>query len=94
MKKVQNFEFPPELVPVFKKAKQLEWLTVIYLLVTLVIMYLTMGNSQAMKIAWVEDVISLVPSLSFLIASRIFVKPTTIEFPLWISPGNKYCLFV
>ena len=44
-------------------------------------MYLTMGNSQAMKTAWFEDIMSLTPSVSFLIASRIFIKPTTKEFP-------------
>lgn len=80
MKKVQNFEFPEELVPVFKKAKRIEWITVAYLISTAIIMYLTMGNSQAMKTAWFEDIISLTPSISFLIASKIFTKPTTKEF--------------
>jgi divalent metal cation (Fe/Co/Zn/Cd) transporter len=40
-----------------------------------------MGNSQAMKTAWFEDIMSLTPSVSFLIASRIFTKPTNKEFP-------------
>jgi cation diffusion facilitator family transporter len=34
-----------------------------------------------MKTAWIEDLLSLMPSVSFLIASRIFVKPATSEFP-------------
>lgn len=81
MKTVQNFEYPPELQPVFKKAKKIEWLTIAYLVITVILMYLTMGNSQAMKTAWVEDMMSLTPSISFLIASRIFIKPTSKEFP-------------
>ena len=31
MKKVQNFEYPEELVPAFEKAKKLEWITIAYL---------------------------------------------------------------
>jgi cation diffusion facilitator family transporter len=81
MKKVQNFEYPEELVPAFKKAKKLEWITIAYLISTMVAIMLTMGNSQAMKTAWFEDLISFTPSISFLIASKIFTKPTNAEFP-------------
>lgn len=31
-------------------------------------MYLTMGTSQAMKTAWIEDVLSLIPPISFLVS--------------------------
>ncbi|QHT66739.1 cation diffusion facilitator family transporter [Rhodocytophaga rosea] len=81
MKTVQNFEYPPELVRDFNKAKKIEWITIVYLVITVGIMYATMGNSQAMKTAWFEDIMSLTPSISFLIASRIFTKPTNKEFP-------------
>ena len=81
MKTINNFEYPPELEKDFEKAKRIEWITIIYLLSTVVVMYLTMGNSQAMKTAWFEDLLSLTPSISFLIASRIFVKKPTNEFP-------------
>ena len=81
MKKVQNFEYPEELVPAFEKAKKLEWITIAYLISTMVVIMLTMGNSQAMKTAWFEDLISFTPSISFLIASKIFTKPTNTEFP-------------
>ena len=30
----------------------------------------TMGSSQAMKAAWVEDMLALIPPLAFLIAVR------------------------
>jgi cation diffusion facilitator family transporter len=81
MKTVRNFEYPPELVPDFKKAKKIEWITIVYLVITVGVMYATMGNSQAMKTAWFEDMMSLTPSISFLIASKIFTKPTTKDFP-------------
>lgn len=81
MNQISKFEFPDELKPVFRKAKRLEWLTIAYLAITIVVMFLTMGNSQAMKTAWVEDVLSLTPSIAFLVASKIFIKPPNKEFP-------------
>lgn len=81
MKPIRNFEFPDELKPDFKKAKRLEKITIGYLLSTALVIYLTMGNSQAMKTAWFEDLLSLTPSISFLVASRIFFKNPTREFP-------------
>ena len=81
MKPIKDFEFPPELQPLYQKAKRLEWITIAYLSLTVVIMYLTMGNSQAMKTAWFEDLLSLTPSISFLVASKIFMKEPNSEFP-------------
>jgi len=81
MKELDKFEFPEELKPDFEKAKRLEWITIAYLISTALTVYLTMGNSQAMKTAWFEDVLSLTPSISFLIASRIFMKSPNNEFP-------------
>ena len=81
IKSTADFEFPDELKPLYQKAKRLEWLTVAYLLSAALAMYLTMGNSQAMKTAWVEDMLSLTPSVAFLIISRIFLRPANEEFP-------------
>lgn len=81
MKPIKNFEYPEELVPAFEKAKRLEWITIAYLISTALVIYLTMGNSQAMKTAWFEDLISLTPAISFLIASRVFQKRPNKEFP-------------
>jgi divalent metal cation (Fe/Co/Zn/Cd) transporter len=36
-----------------------------------VLIYLTLGNSQAMKTAWIEDLLSFIPPIAFLVASRI-----------------------
>ncbi|KAA3436837.1 cation diffusion facilitator family transporter [Rufibacter hautae] len=81
MKPINRFEYPPELQPVFAKAKKLEWISVFYLISTSVVVYLTMGNSQAMKTAYFEDILSLTPSISFLIAARIFHKRPNKDFP-------------
>ena len=81
MRAIREFEFPEELIPDFEKAKRLEWITIFYLLSTAGLMYITMGNSQAMKTAWFEDLLSLTPSISFLIASKIIKKKPNKNFP-------------
>ncbi|WP_439882105.1 cation diffusion facilitator family transporter [Pontibacter sp. MBLB2868] len=81
MEKINNFEYPDHLKEKFNKAKRLEWITIGYLITTALAVYFTMGNSQAMKTAWFEDILSLTPSVSFLIAAKIYHKPPTKNFP-------------
>ncbi len=81
MKTLDAFEYPEELVPVYHKARRLEWITLAYILSAAMFVYLTMGNSQAMKTAWFEDLLSLTPSASFLIASRLALKEPNGDFP-------------
>jgi cation diffusion facilitator family transporter len=80
MEGIQQFSLPPRLQESLHKAKKLEWITVFYLLSVIVVMYLTLGSSQAMKSAWLEDVLSLVPSVAFLISTRINSKSPNDEF--------------
>ncbi|MCM4155519.1 cation diffusion facilitator family transporter [Gramella sp. AN32] len=80
MKGIASFELPEELKKVLKEAIRLEWITIFYLLSVIVVMFLTMGSSQAMKTAWLEDLLSLIPSISFLIATRINKKPPDEKF--------------
>ncbi len=81
MKTLDAFEYPEELMPLYRKARRLEWITVAYILSAALLVYLTMGNSQAMKTAWFEDLLSLTPSVSFLIASKLSFKEPNDEFP-------------
>lgn len=78
---VEPFNLPESLRHEMKKARQLEWITIGYLASVVVIMYSVVGNSQAMKTAWLEDVLSLVPALAFLIASKFYNRPPTENFP-------------
>lgn len=81
MKKTDAFELPDSLQHPFNKAKKLEWVTLIYLLTVIVLMYVVMGSSQAMKTAWLEDALSTLPAISFLIASTIYYKKPNKTFP-------------
>jgi cation diffusion facilitator family transporter len=77
----REFEMPPQKVALYRKAVRLEWLTLAYLVSAVVLIYLTLASSQAMKAAWLEDLLSLLPAISFLIASRFRNRPPTEEFP-------------
>lgn len=73
--------FPASLYKKFKYAVRLEWITVGYIISVVTVMYLALGNSQAMKAAWIEDILAIFPSTAFLIASRYFNKQPGYEFP-------------
>jgi divalent metal cation (Fe/Co/Zn/Cd) transporter len=53
-----------------RKAIRLERFTLAYMVTALTAVYFALGSSQAMKAAWLEDMLSLVPPTAFLIANR------------------------
>ena len=71
MKRGHPHELPADKKRVHARAVRLEWLTLAYLVTAIVLIRLTMGASQAMKVAWIEDMLSLIPPAAFLIASRV-----------------------
>ena len=77
----KRYELPPRLQEALKKAKKLEWITIAYLITVVVVMYLVMGSSQAMKTAWLEDALGMLPGIAFLIASGIYDRPPSQKFP-------------
>ena len=77
----KSFELPSNLKQKFKKVKKMEWITIGYLLSVAIVMYLVTGSSQAMKSAWLEDVLSIVPSIAFLISAKIYDKKANKRFP-------------
>jgi cation diffusion facilitator family transporter len=78
---VRDFELPPELQEQQRKAVRLEWITLAYMLSAVVLLFLTLGQSQAMKAAWIEDLLSLLPPAAFLIASRLRNRKPSEKFP-------------
>ncbi len=77
----RHAELPEELRPVMRKAVRLEWLTIAYMASAVVAVGLTLGQSQAMKAAWIEDLLSFLPPAAFLIAARIRARGATGKFP-------------
>ena len=76
-----RFEMPPEKERIYARATRLEWITIAYLISAVFFIYLTLGSSQAMKAAWLEDLLSIAPPVAFLIASRFRNKAPNEEFP-------------
>lgn len=81
MHAVEEFELPERLRPDLERAIRLEWLSLAYLSSLVVLMYLVMGSSQAMKTAWMEDILSLIPPIAFLVSQRIRRKAPSERFP-------------
>jgi cation diffusion facilitator family transporter len=78
---VRRFELPRELEEQQRKAVRLEWITIAYMLSAVGLLFLTLGQSQAMKAAWIEDLLSLLPPVAFLIASRLRDRDPSEKFP-------------
>ncbi len=77
----QGYELPPDRAQLHRKAVRLEWITIVYLLTAIGAIYVTLGASQAMKAAWFEDILSLVPAIAFLIGSRFRRRRPNSRFP-------------
>jgi cation diffusion facilitator family transporter len=64
-------ELPERQTEVLRRAIRLEWITIGFLAVTVSLVFLVLGNSQAMKTAWIEDLLSFIPPIAFLVAIRV-----------------------
>ena len=76
-----TFDFPEEMREKEARARRLEYWSIFFLLTITAVMYFVMGSSQAMKTAWIEDVLSLVPPIVFLIASHQRGREPDERFP-------------
>jgi cation diffusion facilitator family transporter len=81
MGRARSAELPPELQQTLRKARRLEWLTIAYLVSAVILLALVLGSSQAMKTAWAEDLLSLIPPIAFLVAMRFNSRAPTGRFP-------------
>lgn len=76
-----HYELPPDKHETLVKAVRLEWISIVYLVTAITLLYFTLGSSQAMKAAWVEDILGLTPPIAFLVASRIRNRQPNDRFP-------------
>ncbi|MGW9628766.1 cation diffusion facilitator family transporter [Microbacterium sp. NPDC055521] len=74
-------ELPEQQENALRKAIRFEWYTLVFLTVAITMVYLVMGNSQAMKAAWIEDLLSLAPPIAFLVAVRIVNRTPNSRYP-------------
>jgi cation diffusion facilitator family transporter len=74
-------ELPEKQAETLRRAVRLEWVTIGFLAVAVTVVGLVLGNSQAMKAAWVEDLLSFAPPIAFLVAVRIIQRPPSVNWP-------------
>lgn len=82
--KPRNFghtELPDRQAQALRKAIRFEWYTLAFLAVAITLVYLVLGSSQAMKAAWIEDLLSLAPPIAFLLAVRLVNKRPNRRYP-------------
>lgn len=74
-------QLPQEQQAALQKAVKFEWISIGFLTASIVLVFFVLGNSQAMKTAWIEDLLSLLSPLSFLLAARAIRKSPNEEHP-------------
>lgn len=80
-------QLPEEQQQALRRAWWLEVTWIIGLASIVVLLYLVMGNSQAMKTAWIEDLLGFVPPIAFLVATWVEKWPSSDRFPLGFIRG-------
>jgi cation diffusion facilitator family transporter len=77
----EPFHLPEEKERDLRRAERLEWITIGFMATAAALLYATMGGSQALKTAFVEDVLSIVPPAAFLIAKRVERRDPDADYP-------------
>lgn len=85
---------PSEIADDFVRARRLEWWTLGWMVSVVAVMYLALGGSQAMRAALIEDVLSLIPAVAWLIASRFEPRGPTDKYPFGIVRVNSLAFLV
>lgn len=85
---------PPEIEADLKRAVRLEWWTIGWMISVIALMGAVMGSSQAMRTAWIEDMLSLIPSFVFLLALHFERKQPTARFPYGYHRVNSLAFLV
>jgi cation diffusion facilitator family transporter len=78
---MNSFTFPREQHEARARARSYAWRSITLIMLAGIIVYLVTGRSQTMKTAWVTDVLSTIPSVAFLIATRYELRPPNERYP-------------
>lgn len=74
-------DLPEEQQGALRRATRLEVVTLGYMVTCIVAVFLVMGSSQAMKAAWIEDMLALIPPAAFLVAASWSRRRPTADHP-------------
>ena len=76
-----DYQLPPDKEALLRRARRVAWASIALLATIIAAVGLTMGSSQTMKAMWVEDAVSLIPSVAFLLGIHYRRKPPDDRFP-------------
>lgn len=74
-------DLPPEQQRAVRRAIRWEIFTIVYTSITIAVIALVVGESQAMRTAWIEDMLSLIPQFAFLTALIFVRRPPSRKHP-------------
>ncbi|MFB7250137.1 cation transporter [Microbacterium sp. NPDC056234] len=74
-------DLPPQQRRALRSAIRWEWFTIGYTTVTIVLVAFVVGGSQSMRTAWIEDMLSLLPQIAFLIALLLVRRRPSVDHP-------------
>lgn len=74
-------QLPEEQRRALSKAVRWQVFTICYTMGTITVVAFVLGGSQAMKTAWIEDMLSLLPQLAFLIALSVMRRKPESDHP-------------
>ncbi|HET7316264.1 MAG TPA: cation transporter [Sphingomicrobium sp.] len=77
----EPYEVPPSKEKDRKRGDLLEWITIPVQLSVVVLLYFILGNSQAMKAAWTDDLLSFIPPIAYLVSRHFTKKEPNERFP-------------
>ena len=81
MKIRKPYRMPPEKQRQLDYLITLEWWNLGFRASIVLVLGLVLGSSQAMKAAWIEDILSLIPPVAFLVAMHFRNRPPNDTFP-------------
>lgn len=85
---------PAAIADDVQHGERLEWWTLAWMTSVVVVMWLVMGSSQAMKAAVIEDLLSLVPAIVFLLSTHWERKQPNPRFPFAYRRANSLAFLV
>lgn len=85
---------PKEIEADLARARRLAWWTLAWMSSIIVVMFLVMGSSQAMRTAFIEDLLSIVPSMVLLIALKLERKEPTQLFPYGYDRAHSIAFLI
>lgn len=77
----RTIELPEDVRATVHKATRLQRWSLAFMISCVVVIYFTLGQSQAMKAVFIEDILAVVPPVAYLFSQRIRWKPATERHP-------------